>query len=115
MADGTDAKKQLRSRHWYGGANKDAFMQTARALQQTGLKSLIIAGGVSANLRLRAGLQAMVEKEKSQLFYAKPRFCTTSERSSCRSPCCSSRVASRPRSGRRCARTRSSARNSSRR
>ena len=26
MADGTDGKKQLRSRHWYGGANKDAFM-----------------------------------------------------------------------------------------
>jgi L-arabonate dehydrase len=26
MADGTDAKRQLRSRHWYGGANKDAFM-----------------------------------------------------------------------------------------
>jgi len=26
MADGTDAKKNLRSRHWYGGANKDAFM-----------------------------------------------------------------------------------------
>jgi dihydroxy-acid dehydratase len=26
MADGADAKKQLRSRHWYGGANKDAFM-----------------------------------------------------------------------------------------
>jgi len=26
MADGNDGKKQLRSRHWYGGANKDAFM-----------------------------------------------------------------------------------------
>ncbi len=26
MADGTDGKKNLRSRHWYGGANKDAFM-----------------------------------------------------------------------------------------
>ena len=26
MADGADPKKQLRSRHWYGGANKDAFM-----------------------------------------------------------------------------------------
>jgi L-arabonate dehydrase len=26
MADGTDGKKTLRSRHWYGGANKDAFM-----------------------------------------------------------------------------------------
>lgn len=62
-------------------AFEDAVVQTfvikcRRALQQTGLKSLIIAGGVSANLRLRAGLQAMVEKEKSKLFYAKPRFCT---------------------------------------
>jgi dihydroxy-acid dehydratase len=26
MADGSDNKKQLRSRSWYGGANKDAFM-----------------------------------------------------------------------------------------
>jgi N6-L-threonylcarbamoyladenine synthase len=62
-------------------AFEDAVVQTfvikcRRALQQTGLKSLIIAGGVSANVRLRAGLQAMVEKERSQLFYAKPRFCT---------------------------------------
>ncbi|HEY1382593.1 MAG TPA: IlvD/Edd family dehydratase [Dongiaceae bacterium] len=26
MADGSDNKKKLRSQHWYGGANKDAFM-----------------------------------------------------------------------------------------
>ena len=26
MADGTDPKKTLRSRHWYGGADKDSFM-----------------------------------------------------------------------------------------
>lgn len=62
-------------------AFEDAVVQTfvikcRRALQQTGMKSLIIAGGVSANLRLREGLQAMVEKEGSQLFYAQPRFCT---------------------------------------
>ncbi|MDX1492372.1 MAG: tRNA (adenosine(37)-N6)-threonylcarbamoyltransferase complex transferase subunit TsaD [Pseudohongiellaceae bacterium] len=62
-------------------AFEDAVVQTfvikcRRALQHTGLKSLIIAGGVSANLQLRAGLQAMVEKERSQLFYAQPRFCT---------------------------------------
>ncbi len=62
-------------------AFEDAVVQTfvikcRRALQQTGMKTLIIAGGVSANLRLRAGLQGMVEKEQSQLFYAKPRFCT---------------------------------------
>ena len=62
-------------------AFEDAVVQTfvikcRRALQDTGLKSLIIAGGVSANLRLREGLQGMVEKERSRLFYAKPRFCT---------------------------------------
>ncbi len=47
-----------------------------RALEQTGLRSLIIAGGVSANLRLRAGLGEMVEQLGSRLYYAKPRFCT---------------------------------------
>ena len=62
-------------------AFEDAVVQTfiikcRRALQQTGLKTLVIAGGVSANLALRAGLQSMVEKERAQLFYAQPRFCT---------------------------------------
>lgn len=62
-------------------AFEEAVVQTfvikcRRALQHTGMKTLIIAGGVSANLRLRAGLQSMVEKERSQLFYAQPRFCT---------------------------------------
>jgi N6-L-threonylcarbamoyladenine synthase len=62
-------------------AFEDAVVQTfvikcRRVLRQTGMKTLIIAGGVSANLQLRAGLQKMVEKEQSQLFYAQPRFCT---------------------------------------
>ncbi|MDP2285281.1 MAG: tRNA (adenosine(37)-N6)-threonylcarbamoyltransferase complex transferase subunit TsaD [Pseudohongiella sp.] len=62
-------------------AFEEAVVQTLvikckRALQQTGLKTLIIAGGVSANQRLRAGLQEMVEAQRSQLFYAQPRFCT---------------------------------------
>ena len=62
-------------------AFEDAVVQTfiikcRRALQQTGLKTLVIAGGVSANLALRAGLQSMVEKERAQLYYAQPRFCT---------------------------------------
>ena len=47
-----------------------------RALEQTGLDSLIIAGGVSANLRLRAGLQTMVDKQRCRLFYAQPQYCT---------------------------------------
>ncbi len=47
-----------------------------RALQQSGMKQLIIAGGVSANKSLRAALQAMVKKEGAQLRYARPEFCT---------------------------------------
>ncbi len=62
-------------------AFEEAVVQTLvikcrRALQQTGMKSLVIAGGVAANKSLRAGLQEMVEKERSQLFYAQNRFCT---------------------------------------
>ena len=47
-----------------------------RALKQTGLKTLVIAGGVSANQRLRAGLQAMIAPLGGTLYYARPEFCT---------------------------------------
>ncbi|AZZ95608.1 tRNA (adenosine(37)-N6)-threonylcarbamoyltransferase complex transferase subunit TsaD [Hahella sp. KA22] len=47
-----------------------------RALKQTGLKRLIMAGGVSANRRLREKLQQMVKGEKAQVYYARPEFCT---------------------------------------
>lgn len=47
-----------------------------RALRETGMKQLVIAGGVSANKRLREGLEAMVAGEKAELFYARPAFCT---------------------------------------
>jgi N6-L-threonylcarbamoyladenine synthase len=47
-----------------------------RALQQTGFKQLVIAGGVSANRALRERLEALVAKEGAALFYARPRFCT---------------------------------------
>lgn len=62
-------------------AFEDAVVDTLaikcrRALQQTGFKQLIIAGGVSANQRLRDRLEDMVKKECATLFYARPRFCT---------------------------------------
>ena len=47
-----------------------------RAIRETGFKQLIIAGGVSANRRLRERLEAMVEAEKAHLYYARPHFCT---------------------------------------
>lgn len=47
-----------------------------RALQQTGLNTLVIAGGVSANQALRQSLESMLAELKGQVFYARPRFCT---------------------------------------
>ncbi|MGE8476865.1 MAG: tRNA (adenosine(37)-N6)-threonylcarbamoyltransferase complex transferase subunit TsaD [Pseudomonas shirazensis] len=47
-----------------------------RALQQTGLKRLVIAGGVSANSALRASLEGMLATIKGNAYYARPRFCT---------------------------------------
>ena len=47
-----------------------------RALQQEQLKTLVIAGGVSANRNLRNRLDRVLAKEGSRVFYPAPRFCT---------------------------------------
>jgi len=47
-----------------------------RALQQTGLKTLVVAGGVSANKQIRAELVKMTKKEGAKLFCPRLEFCT---------------------------------------
>lgn len=47
-----------------------------RALQQEGLKRLVIAGGVSANTNLRESLHAALRKEGARVYYPAPIFCT---------------------------------------
>jgi len=47
-----------------------------RALQQTESNRLVIAGGVSANTRLRQQLQDMVKKEGAKVYYPRLEFCT---------------------------------------
>jgi len=47
-----------------------------RALKQTGLSRLVVAGGVSANLRLRERLATLVEKERGEVYYPRLEFCT---------------------------------------
>jgi len=55
----------------------DTFaIKCKRALQQTGLKRLVIAGGVSANHTLRKRLSRLAEKEGFEVFYPRPAFCT---------------------------------------
>jgi N6-L-threonylcarbamoyladenine synthase len=47
-----------------------------RALQETGLKSLVIAGGVGANKRLRARLAEMGKAMGVNVYYPRLEFCT---------------------------------------
>lgn len=47
-----------------------------RALQQTGLQQLVVAGGVSANQRLREQLQQKVSKDKAKVFFPRLAYCT---------------------------------------
>ena len=47
-----------------------------RALKQTGLKRLVIAGGVSANKQLRQTLAELMQQLGGQVFYPQPQFCT---------------------------------------
>ena len=50
--------------------------KSVKALKQTGLKTLVIAGGVSANKRLRERLEADLAKIKATVYYAEPALCT---------------------------------------
>ena len=62
-------------------AFQDAVVDTLtikckRALQQTGFKSLVIAGGVGANLALRASLKNLCDKHQARLYFPRQEFCT---------------------------------------
>jgi N6-L-threonylcarbamoyladenine synthase len=50
--------------------------KSLRALDQTGLRTLVIAGGVGANQRLRATLAAQAGRRGARVFYPRPEFCT---------------------------------------
>ncbi|PPI86455.1 tRNA (adenosine(37)-N6)-threonylcarbamoyltransferase complex transferase subunit TsaD [Candidatus Pantoea edessiphila] len=62
-------------------AFEDAIIETLlikcrRALKQTGLKKLVLAGGVSANCTLRNRMSDMITEIKGEIFYSIPELCT---------------------------------------
>ncbi|MCG6200426.1 tRNA (adenosine(37)-N6)-threonylcarbamoyltransferase complex transferase subunit TsaD [Psychromonas antarctica] len=62
-------------------AFQDAVIDTLaikckRALKQTGLKRLVVAGGVSANKSLREQLAVLMQSLGGQVFYPRNEFCT---------------------------------------
>ena len=62
-------------------AFQDAVVDTLiikcqRALAATGLQRLVVAGGVSANVRLREALEETMAKLGGEVFYPRAEFCT---------------------------------------
>jgi N6-L-threonylcarbamoyladenine synthase len=62
-------------------AFQEAVVQTMaikcrRAMAETGYKTLIMAGGVSANTRLRELLEHELAKVSAKVYYARHEFCT---------------------------------------
>jgi N6-L-threonylcarbamoyladenine synthase len=60
---------------------QDAVVETLaikcrRALEQTGISRLVVAGGVGANRQLRATLLENAAQTGGQVFYPRPEFCT---------------------------------------
>jgi N6-L-threonylcarbamoyladenine synthase len=55
----------------------DTFViKCRRALQQTQLNRLVVAGGVSANRRLREKLNRLMHDVRAEVFYPRHEFCT---------------------------------------
>ena len=57
-------------------ATETLMIKCRRALEQTGFSTLIVAGGVSANLTLRQIIDEMAEKLDINVHYPGPEFCT---------------------------------------
>ena len=62
-------------------AVQDAIVETLvvkalRALEQTGLETLVVTGGVGANLALRKSLQRAVGQRGGRVYYPRIEFCT---------------------------------------
>ncbi|HIN69120.1 MAG TPA: tRNA (adenosine(37)-N6)-threonylcarbamoyltransferase complex transferase subunit TsaD [Methylococcales bacterium] len=62
-------------------AFEDAVVETLvvkckRALEKTGLNTLVMVGGVAANKKLREQLKQKITDDGGQVFYPRPEFCT---------------------------------------
>ncbi|MBP9728927.1 MAG: tRNA (adenosine(37)-N6)-threonylcarbamoyltransferase complex transferase subunit TsaD [Gammaproteobacteria bacterium] len=52
------------------------IIKTKKALEYTGRKRLVVAGGVSANLALRQAMDALCRRMEAQVYYPRIAFCT---------------------------------------
>jgi len=55
----------------------DTFViKCRRAIDETGIRQLVVAGGVSANKQLQQGLVSMFKQEGGEVFFPRDEYCT---------------------------------------
>ena len=75
--NGDDAQTRADIAHAFEVAVVETMaIKCRRVLEQTGLKRLVLAGGVSANQRLRQRLSQLAKERSVRLYYPRPEFCT---------------------------------------
>ena len=75
--EGGDEQTRCDIAHAFECAVVDTLaIKCKRALKETGLKRLVMAGGVSANRSLRAQLAEMMVELKGEVFYPRLEYCT---------------------------------------
>jgi N6-L-threonylcarbamoyladenine synthase len=72
---GDDAKADI-ARAFESAVAETLSIKCRRALQMTGRRRLVVAGGVGANRRIRETLRRMAESVNVEVFYPRPEFCT---------------------------------------
>ena len=75
-SDQTDATKADIARGFEDAVVDTLAIKCERALEAAGCDVLVVAGGVGANKRLRAKLQAMAEKRGGRVCFPRPALCT---------------------------------------
>jgi len=75
-AAGTDQDRADIARAFEDAVVDTFYIKCLRALRQTGMRSLVVAGGVGANRRLRARLAELRDAEVCSVYFPRPEFCT---------------------------------------
>ncbi|WP_163936844.1 tRNA (adenosine(37)-N6)-threonylcarbamoyltransferase complex transferase subunit TsaD [Paraferrimonas sp. SM1919] len=75
-SDGSEQSKADIARAFEEAVIDTLAIKAKRALKQAGMNRLVIAGGVSANKRLRSSLAEIMANIGGEVYYPRPEFCT---------------------------------------
>lgn len=75
-SDQSDATRANIARGFEDAVVDTLAIKCQRALEAAGCDTLVVAGGVGANVRLRAKLQAQAERRHGRVCFPRPAFCT---------------------------------------